>query len=358
MSNEFRNLSKGVNDPVRHDSNYIDHVGHARPGIKVFPDKLYVICPISNPRRFRTRYELYKNYEKHIEESGAILYTIEMAFGGREFEITQANHPRHIQVRGQHEIWYKENLINIAISKLPPDWKYVAWVDGDCKFVRDDWAQETIHQLQHHQIVQMWSQLQDVSPDFELLPTNYPNSFCHNWCNGRSPIKLPGKQSTQYPYPINDNKSWYGPPGLAWAARREAIDSLGGLIDWGIVGSGDSYMASSLIGGVQYQLRKDFHPDYVNQFMIWQDRAEKHIRRNIGCVNGLVIHYYHGNKTNRKYVDRNNIVATHKFNPLTDLKKDWQGLYQLVDHGDVRSMNLRDELRNYFRHRNEDSTDI
>ncbi len=352
-----RILDPGVGDPPRQDSPYLEHISQAKPGIKAFPDKLYVITPISNPQRFRSRYELYRQFEKHMEESGAILYTVEMAFGGREFEITDPDNPRHVQVRGPHVLWYKENLINIGITRLPADWQCVAWIDSDVKFVREDWAQETLHQLQHHEIVQLWSQLQDVSPDYEQLPTKYPFSWCYNWLNGKSPINLPGKDAYPYPYP-GGGKGWYGPPGLAWAARRHAIDALGGLVDWAIVGSGDAYMAACLIGGVQHQLRKDYDPEFNRRFMIWQDRAEKHIRRNIGVVPGLAIHFWHGRKINRNYIDRNDIMVRHKFNPTTDLKRDWQGLWQLVDHGDLRSIRLRDDLARYFRTRNEDSIDL
>jgi hypothetical protein len=352
-----RFLGTGVGDPPRQESPYLEHVSHAKAGIKAFPDRLYVITPISNPQRFRSRYELYRQFEKHVEEAGAVLFTVEMAFGGRAFEVTQAGHQQHVQVRGSHVMWYKENLINIGISRLPADWQYVAWIDADVKFVREDWAQEALQQLQHHKIVQLWSQIQDVSPDYEQLRSAYPNSWCYNWLNGKSPIVLPG-QDRCYPYPYPGGKGWYGPPGLGWAARREAIDALGGLVDWAIVGSGDAYMAACLIGGVQYQLRKDYHPEFNRQFMLWQDRAEKHIRRNIGYVPGLAIHYWHGKKSNRAYIDRNAIMVRHKFNPLTDLKRDWQGLWQLVDHGDLRSIRLRDELSNYFRTRNEDSIDF
>ena len=359
--NEFsRNIGIGVPDPQRHNSEYTDHVSHSRSGFKVFPDKLYVITPVSNTQRYRVRYDLYRAFEAHIQESGAILITVEKAFGGRPFELTQPNNPYHVQVRGEHELWDKENLINIGFSHIIqrfPDVKYIAWVDADVKFTRPDWVQETIQQLQHYQIVQMWSQIQDVSPDYELVHSNYPNSWCYNWCNGRNPIKLPGKNT--YPYPgKGDNRNWYGPPGLAWAARREALDALGGLIDWGIVGSSDAYMAACLIGGVQYQLLKTFNKGYKESFMIWQDRAERHIRRNIGYVPGLALHYWHGNKKNRRYIDRNQILVKNNFNPNYDLKKDIQGLWQLVDHGDLRSIELRDALRKYFKQRNEDSIDV
>ncbi|WP_205249362.1 hypothetical protein, partial [Escherichia coli] len=91
------------------------------------------------PVRYKSRYDLYKKFEKYVKDSGAILYTTEMAFGDRPFEITEANNHQHIQVRSFHELWHKENMLILAIANLPADWEYVAWVDADIVFSRRDW---------------------------------------------------------------------------------------------------------------------------------------------------------------------------------------------------------------------------
>ena len=53
------------------------------------PDKvespLYVLTSIYNPVRFRTRWKLYENFAKMIKQAGAILYTVEIAYGERKF---------------------------------------------------------------------------------------------------------------------------------------------------------------------------------------------------------------------------------------------------------------------------------
>jgi hypothetical protein len=51
-------------------------------------DRLYVLTAISNPRRFASRYKLYREFEKYVQASGATLITIEAGFGERGF-------PRH-----------------------------------------------------------------------------------------------------------------------------------------------------------------------------------------------------------------------------------------------------------------------
>ena len=68
--------------------------------------------------------------------------------------------------------WHKENLVNLGIARLPRDSRYVAWVDADLTFARHDWVQETIQQLQHYPIVQMFAEAHDLGPDGILI-----NSF-------------------------------------------------------------------------------------------------------------------------------------------------------------------------------------
>src|SRR5208282_5642845 len=97
----------------------------------VITDPLYVVAVISNPIRYLTRYELYHRFEKHMQDSGVILYTVEMAYGDRAFAVTDANNPRHLQLRSNHELWHKENLINLGVARLPATWKYLAWIDAD-----------------------------------------------------------------------------------------------------------------------------------------------------------------------------------------------------------------------------------
>jgi len=356
--NTPRNLSGGPLDPFRHEHPNLDHVSHAKPGIRVFPDRLYVITPVMSPVRYRVRYELYRAFERHVEEAGGVLYTVEMAFGDRLHEITEYGNPRHVQLRSSTELWHKENLINVGISRLPPDWKYVAWIDSDILFTRPDWCQEALHLLQHYKVLQMFSHAQDTGPNYEPLPNGAFDSFIYSYKNG---VELPYKQmGMHYPYPkwakVGDMHKWHC--GYAWAARRDAIDALGGLIDWAILGSADHNMAAALIGCIENTVHGDVHPNLMKWMKIWQDRAEKHIRRNVGHMDGLILHFWHGKKINRGYVDRWKILVDNQVDPDRDLKRDWQGLWQLVDHGTPRSIKLRDDLRTYFRQRKEDSIDV
>jgi hypothetical protein len=62
-------------------------------------DPLYVVTSVFNPLRYQSRIRLYRDFEKYVRDSGAILYTAEVAFGGREFTVTEAGRSALRKVR-------------------------------------------------------------------------------------------------------------------------------------------------------------------------------------------------------------------------------------------------------------------
>ena len=308
-------------------------------------DKLYVVTVISNPVRYKTRYRLYRQFAKQMKDSGVPFYTIEMAFANRPFEVTSAENPCHIQVRSDQELWHKENLLNLAIEKLPPEAKYVAWVDADVMFTRPDWAEETVQQLQHYKVVQMFSHAQDLGPNFE--PMQLHAGFVYNYLNF-------GQKEFQDLCPDERVSNVNGHPGYCWAARRETLEALGGLIDFAILGSADHNMAKALLGLVHTTFFKGMTQGYKARLLAWQALADKHVAQDIGYVPGTIIHYWHGKKKDRGYDTRWKILASNKIDPDTHLFKDDQGLIRIHE----TNIGLRDDLRRYFRSRNEDSVDV
>ena len=313
-------------------------------------DTLYVVTAVFNPQRYRSRWKLYKNFERYVLDSKqAHLVTIECSYAERATCIDQGSNHTVIHVQTEHEIWIKENLLNLAIQRLPRDWKYVAWIDADVIFARPDWVGETLQKLQHHQVIQMWSQAFDLSPKFEMIKQHTGFMYCYknNIPNKNKRMRLPDYSETE------EGSYWH--PGFAWAARREAIDHLGGLVDWSVLGGGDMFMAYALVGQLNKRtMPNSLGPNGVRLLEEWQNRADTHIRKNVGYIDGLLLHYWHGKKVDRRYNDRGQILVQCKFDPELDLKRDWQGLFQLTQ----RSPDLRDEIRKYFKARNEDSIDL
>lgn len=318
---------------------------------------LYVVTVIYNAVRYRTRWKLYQDFAKRMAEAGAVLITVEAAFGRRDFAVTDASNPYHVQVRVSTELWLKENLINRGVarlSELHPDWPKVAWVDADVSFIRDDIADETRHVLEHYPIVQMWSQAQDIAPDH--TPINLQYSFAWCYINGMEPSK-PQKVFRDYPpyyaAKIPGRPGYYWHPGYAWACTREAWDALGGLIDVSVVGNADNQMAYAIVGHLEYALPPGLTPGYVSGLTEWQRRAETYLHHDLGLVEGLVSHHWHGKKQDRQYQSRWQVLIEAGFDPALDLKRDRQLVWQLTDRSEI----LRDGLRRVARARNEDSLD-
>jgi hypothetical protein len=306
--------------------------------------KLHVVAVVSNPVGYKSRYNLFEQFHKHMSSFNVHLTTVELAFGERDFVTSPGD--SQWQFRTWDEIWHKENLVNLGIARLPSDWQYVAWVDADIHFTNPYWVTQTINQLQHNMFAQVWSDAADLGPQGEIIQTH--KSLSSLVATG-APMKVIGDP--------NDYYNTYAHPGFAWAARREAIDHIGGLIDWAAAGSADHHMALALIGKGASSIPGGVTKAYYDKVMAFQAQAERYIRRDIGVVPGTITHYWHGRKNQRGYESRWKILVNNKYNPNTDIKYDSQGVIQLVDHGDIRSLNLRDDLRKYFRSRNEDGID-
>jgi hypothetical protein len=332
----------------------------------------YVIAVMTNPERYKVRPRLFKEFVERMEKEGVNLVIAEAAFGDRDFEVTVPDNPSHIQLRSSSEIWLKENLINVAITRLPQNWKYVAWVDADITFLNPNWVMETIHELQHHPVVQMFADAIDGGPNGEVMTVF--KSFCYCYRHGLAPLgpvktvtvaaaaatgSTSGQDNgyTRGDGTLSDGRKpspgTYWHPGYAWAATRTAINIMGGLLDTAVLGSGDHHMACSLIGDAQRSLPKGIHKNYSDQVFAWQERALR-LHRSIGYVKGTIYHHWHGKKIDRKYNDRWTILIENKYDPVIHIHKDWQGLWSLHPGHDI----LRDKIREYFCVRNEDSIDL
>ncbi len=310
------------------------------PCVEHLRSQFHVVSVISNPVRYKSRYKLYREFAARMaKEHGIHFHTVELQTGRRGFAVTEPNNPYHIQLRTDDELWHKENLINLGVQNIArhwPDWKYVAWIDADIEFQRKDWVNETIHELEVAHFCQMFSQAIDLGPCGETVGVH--QGFIYSYWHQRN--YRPGYHN------------WH--PGFAWAATREAFTGIGGLIDRAILGSGDRLMAMGLIGRGADSYRSEVHPNYKAMIMGWQARAERYVKRDIGFVHGTVLHAWHGQKRNRRYAERSQILIDCNYDPQTDVYPDAQGVLRLEDD----RIELRDAIKHYFRGRNEDSIDL
>jgi len=364
--------------------------------------QLHVAVAYSNPFRWRTRRELLNNFRHHMQSSpNVVLHVGELAYGDRPHEVTSPENPNDVQLRTNHELFHKENIQNVIIAKgFPADWRYGAAIDGDFLFTRHDWALETVHQLQHYDWIQPFSNYTDVSGNVygqAHLPTRQNTGFFFNYIqngfqvsprfgNSRPMPKATGpkvKHKHKHEHgcrcgcccpcccsccqPCDPDDYDYvsamgqgpfmrgvGATGGAIAFRRSAFDTVGRLLDRCILGHADWYMAFQLVGLDPPDIHTQaYHPMYKKYVKSWGTRAAR-LKRNVGYVDGLAVHFFHGSKTRRAYSSRDVILAQHEFDPYEDVHADHQGIYQLSPE----KPNLRDDVRQYFISRFEDDPNI
>jgi len=302
---------------------------------------LYVVSSIFNSQRYETRWKHHMEFVKRIIDAGAVMITVEAVFEDRQPVIVSLGENHivvPIKVHNDSEIWLKENLLNIGISKLPEDWKYVACIDDDIQFVNFNWVDETINLLQHYDVIQMFSEALDLDRNFNPYQKNYGSIYEH-----LNEGNFSGKGYFKVGREVHDHC------GYAWAYTRHAIETLGGLIDYSIIGSADRLMCDALMGNVLKNSPKYLHPQYISMLKSWEERALE-LKKNIGYMEGSILHFFHGDKKNRQYDSRWKILVRNRFNPLRDIRKDWNGVIRLNSN----KPNLLLEIRNYFGKRKED----
>ena len=312
--------------------------------------KLYVVVPWFNPVRYASRYQLFRDFAAHMRSLEVELVIVELAFGDRPFEVTESENEMHLQLRTDQELWLKENLINLGIAHLRNvrhDAEYVAWIDADIQFQRRDIATETIQQLQHYDVVQLFSHAVDMGPQGQNIRSDCGFMYQYHRNGAVPPTNAKGTGCG-----ITEG-FWH--PGYAWAARMDVLIKLP-LLDFTILGSADHHMALSIVGKPALSIPDGISPGYRSAVETWGKLAEIQVRRNVSYVPGLITHAWHGDKMNRKYVERWEILKEIQYCPSRDLTRNIQGLYRLNDFMDERSIWLRDKVRAYFRQRDEDST--
>jgi hypothetical protein len=293
-------------------------------------ENLHVVMVISNPCRYLRRFKLAHEFiERMKKEQNVILYIVEVAYKNDEFHVTQIDNERHLRIRSwDSPIWLKENMVNIGVDLLlPSDWKAMAWIDADIEFDNPHWASDALKILNgSRDIIQLFSHCVDMDANEEQMKIF--NSFGQQYIRN------------------SENEFWH--PGYAWAITRSAFEKLGGLYDLGILGSGDYNVAKSLLNQGAESIHQGNSQGYKDTLKSYQENA-KNLR--LGYVPGVIRHYYHGSKKNRKYGDRWKILVKHQYDPNIHVFKNEFGLMCPTPECPDQ---LLTEILQYFSERNED----
>ena len=293
---------------------------------------LYVVLPYFNFCGFKRRRDLFVQFVNEIA-----------SVSGIRVVISEAESPtplprglpvwRHMTFKTPSRIWIKENLVNLAVNRLPNSWKYMSWIDADLTFLNQNWVRDTIHELQTADVVQLWRSAVNLGARGETLKVD--TSFAYMFISSGTPW-----------VPTDKYGFWHS--GYAWACTRKAYDQMGGLIDWAILGSGDRHMAMALAGLADKSCPGNIHPNYK---VLLDDFQKKMKNFKTSYVDGTIVHHWHGAFANRRYKERWEILTKNQFDPFVDIGMEADGTVRLTKDG-KRFEALLDE---YFIGRKEDS---
>lgn len=314
----------------------LNDIKHAIKNNDPIEEKLNVIIVISNPCLYARRYRLLNEFVNRIEneEDHVNLYIVEMTYGTQKFYVTKKNNPNHLQIRTITPLWHKENMVNLAVKYLlPKNYRAFAWIDADIEFENTTWALDTLKVLNGcKDVVQLFSHCIDMDRDEYTMSVF--NSFGYSFSKHKK-------------YISKTQDFWH--PGYAWAITRKAYESLGNIYDKGVLGSGDKIFAVALINKAEIMNHDNYHEDYNNSMTEYQTKAKK---LRLGYIPGVIRHYFHGSKENRKYVERWQILMEHKFSPVQDITYDDFGVLVPTEK---MTEEFKADIMQYFVDRKEDN---
>jgi hypothetical protein len=299
-------------------------------------EKLNVVICVSNPCQYASRFILCKEFCQRIEreETHVNLFVVELAHNQDAFRVTVPTNKTHLQIRTDAPaLWHKENLLNLGVQKLlPKKWKNMAWIDADIEFDNPHWVQDTLAVLKEYDIVQLFGHAVDMDASQNAM--NIFPSFGYQYSHAR-PYSKGGDPKNQ----------WH--PGFGYACTRKAYEQMGGLFQYGILGSGDHHMALSWINKGSMSFHNNVSPGYKKSILDYQERCKG---LTIGYTPGVIRHHFHGDKKFRKYNERWEILVEHQYDPFTMVTtKD--GL--LIPTREC-PQELLNDIYDYFAQRNED----
>ena len=280
-------------------------------------DDLWIVTSYFDPVGYHSRRRNYDAFQAPIVAGGLHCLTIECAFGDDAFTLTPS--PGVVRVRSKHVMWQKERLLNLAIRALPTECTKVAWVDCDTLFTNPAWAVATSRLLESVSVVQPYE-----------TALRLPRAWT---AGGDHADAMPGFAATQANDPESLRSGHYrrhGETGLAWAARRSALEP-DGLYDACIIGGGDHVMAHAMCGdwdSVCIDRLIGLAAPQADHLRQWGERFSRRVRRTVGHVPGAAVHLWHGERADRRYSSRHKELAAFGFDPQRDLRAGASGCWE------------------------------
>jgi hypothetical protein len=282
---------------------------------------LWAITAYFNPARYRTRLENYRRFRAHLTVP---LVTVEAGLDGR-FELGRGDADILVQRHARDVLWQKERLLNVALGFLPCECDQVAWLDCDVVFAADDWPPRASAALTAHSLVQLFSERCDLDRDTTADPSRWreANSVIPAVA---SKIATGGIAPDDLFDPYTAVKRRFT-SGLAWAARRESLDSQR-FYDASVIGGGDRVVLCAALGEFDHISATRMGPRHAQHYRAWAASFADAMGGRIGYIDGRILHLWHGDLRDRRYGERHEVLKRYGFDPLTDVSVDRDGCWR------------------------------
>ncbi len=313
------------------------------------PEKVALTIPAVYPKPTRSDMAVllvyfnacsYNNLERNLKltyqsliKAEIPVFLVEHLFKDQD-PLFSENGTTIFNTRSDSYMFYKENLLNWLMPRIPPQFTKFYMMDCDLIFSSPTWYDDVSALLDTHDVVQPFQDAIWLKSDLKTVD-----------------MKRVGIVYASIPENI---VIFMSHPGFAWAFRREFIEPIG-IFDLNILGSGDSLLASSIIRCKGYDSLFDnyltvLHIYFKKYYELFNNTRQTYYKQD-------VYHLWHGNQTNRwgsknRFEEFQDSCKRNNINEKDDIYQlNSQGIYEFKE-------SIREEFNtiilDYFKSRNED----
>jgi hypothetical protein len=103
----------------------------------------------------------------------------------------------------------------------------------------------------------------------------------------------------------------------------------GGFYDACVMGSGDRAMVNAALGRPEDAIAYlQMLPNWQEHYLAWAADYFRAVEGRIGCLDGRLIHLWHGDLTRRRYLERHREFREFAFDPKRDITLGRSGCWQ------------------------------
>ena len=304
--------------------------------------EVWGITCLFNPYQCKSRYLNYMYFQSRVRKQGLRLVTVELAHCPQHLMLNKRDSDILITAIDNSELWQKESLLNLGLSRVPNSASVVCWLDADIIFFEDNWIENLKNNILKYPVVHLFREMvylsktetKKIVSDFKIVrkgssSSGYKIKYENKTPNISSLKKIMGSVAIFHETPKGKfiNGKW----GFGWAIRKDIIDRVGGFYNRCVVGGGDTVFFNGVFWNDLHDKFKDRYSvsqredidrwvgELQNEIMISKKKSFYHSKANAGYLNGTIGHLWHGSFKSRNYFDRYQILLDGDFNPYLDL---------------------------------------